>query len=107
MVPAGVLAEAKGGGPPAHGVGEPTLSWRSLLAAARPSRDRLPYLQPSPAPAALTPADLAREIGDAKRALEEGLGCSIPVFAWVGGEEETYSAAAGERSGAPASGSAS
>ena len=46
--------------------------------------------------AALTPEDLALEIGAAKRALEEGLGCSIPVFAWVGGEEETYSAAAAE-----------
>jgi len=97
MVPAGVLDEPpRAGAKPAHDVSEPTLCWRSLL----PLRNRhvigCHTFSHRRLTAALTSADLRREIGDAKRALEEGLGCSIPVFAWVGGEEETYSAAAGE-----------
>ena len=95
MVPAAVL-DAGAGGSPAHTVREPTLDWKSLLRL----RDRhvigCHTFSHRRLTAALTPEDLAFEIGGAKRALEERLGCSIPVFAWVGGEEETYSAAAAE-----------
>ncbi len=95
MVPAGVLDEP-GGQARVHDVAEPTLSWRSLLRL----RDRhvigCHTFSHRRLTASLTPVDLRRETGDAKRVLEDGLGCSIPVFAWVGGEEETYSAAAGE-----------
>ena len=97
MVPAAVLDEPAGAGrAPAHTVHEPTLSWRSLLRL----RDRhvigCHTFSHRRLTAALTPEELAFEIGDAKRALEQGLGCTIPVFAWVGGEEETYCSAAGE-----------
>jgi peptidoglycan/xylan/chitin deacetylase (PgdA/CDA1 family) len=97
MVPVGVLDEPPaGGGAPAHSVREPTLSWRSLLRL----RDRhvigCHTFSHRRLRADLTPADLAREIGGAKQALESGLRCSIQVFAWVGGEEETYSSAAAE-----------
>jgi len=97
MVPVGVLDEPAGAGrAPAHTVHEPTLSWHSLsllrdrhvIGCHTFSHRRLTD--------ALTSEDLALEIDSAKRALEEGLRCSIPVFAWVGGEEETYSAAAAE-----------
>jgi peptidoglycan/xylan/chitin deacetylase (PgdA/CDA1 family) len=77
-------------------VREPTLSWKSLLRL----RDRhvigCHTFSHRRLKADLTPSDLAREIEGAKQALERGLRCSIPVFAWVGGEEETYSAAAAE-----------
>ncbi len=38
--------------------------------------------------------ELEREIPAAKRRLERELGHEVPVFCWVGGEEESYSAAA-------------
>jgi peptidoglycan/xylan/chitin deacetylase (PgdA/CDA1 family) len=44
--------------------------------------------------AALSQEELGREILGAKRRLEEGLGHPVPVFAWVGGEEQSYSATA-------------
>ena len=44
--------------------------------------------------AGLTPAELVREIDEAKGRLEAELGREVPTFAWVGGEEESYSAAA-------------
>jgi peptidoglycan/xylan/chitin deacetylase (PgdA/CDA1 family) len=44
--------------------------------------------------ASVSEAELAQEILGAKRRLEEGLGHPVPVFAWVGGEEHSYSAAA-------------
>jgi peptidoglycan/xylan/chitin deacetylase (PgdA/CDA1 family) len=96
MVPVGVLDQPLAGGQPVHDVTEPTLSWRSLIRL----RDRHVIgchgFSHCRLGARLTSTELRREIGDAKRALEEGLGCSIPVFAWVGGEEESYSAAASE-----------
>jgi peptidoglycan/xylan/chitin deacetylase (PgdA/CDA1 family) len=42
----------------------------------------------------LTDEDLDREIVQAKRRIEEELGHDVPVFAWVGGEEWSYSAGA-------------
>jgi peptidoglycan/xylan/chitin deacetylase (PgdA/CDA1 family) len=39
-------------------------------------------------------ADLEREIAGAKRLLEHELGHAVDTFAWVGGEEESYSASA-------------
>jgi peptidoglycan/xylan/chitin deacetylase (PgdA/CDA1 family) len=44
----------------------------------------------------LTGEDLAWEIHESKRQLEEWLERPVDVFAWVGGEEWTYSAAAAE-----------
>ena len=44
--------------------------------------------------ASLDPDELEREIPAAKRRLEERLGHRVEVFAWVGGEEWAYSAAA-------------
>lgn len=44
--------------------------------------------------ASLSGAELSREIVDAKRLLEEGLGHPVEAFAWVGGEEQSYSAEA-------------
>jgi peptidoglycan/xylan/chitin deacetylase (PgdA/CDA1 family) len=96
MVPVGILDEAQARAAPVHDVAEPTLSWRSLTRL----RDRhvigCHTFSHRRLGAKLTSTELRREIGDAKRALEEGLGCSVPVFAWVGGEEKSYSAAAGE-----------
>ena len=37
-----------------------------------------------------TPAELAYEITDAKRHMEEVLGRDVAVFCWVGGEEKAY-----------------
>ena len=42
----------------------------------------------------LTAEELGDEIPGAKRRLEEQLGHEVPYFAWVGGEEQSYSAAA-------------
>lgn len=42
-------------------------------------------------------AQLTREIDDAKRVLAERLGRPCEVFCWVGGEEQSYSAAAAQR----------
>ncbi len=42
-------------------------------------------------------ADLDVEVDQAKRALEEGLGHEVRGFAWVGGEEWSYSREAAER----------
>jgi peptidoglycan/xylan/chitin deacetylase (PgdA/CDA1 family) len=97
MVPAGVLGDpAAEAGARLHDVREPTLSWRSLLRL----RDRhvigCHTFSHRRLRTNLTTAELEQEIGGAKQALEEGLGCSIPVFAWVGGEEATYSRAAAE-----------
>jgi peptidoglycan/xylan/chitin deacetylase (PgdA/CDA1 family) len=44
----------------------------------------------------LTPQELALEIVDAKTRLEEGLGHAVRGFAWVGGEEWSYSREAAE-----------
>jgi len=42
-----------------------------------------------------TPVEtMRREVFESKRILEEQLGHEVPVFCWVGGEEETYSAEA-------------
>jgi peptidoglycan/xylan/chitin deacetylase (PgdA/CDA1 family) len=88
MVPTGVLD----GSP--HTVREPTLAWddlrrldgRHVIGSHTYGHRRLE--------ASLGVADLSREIGEAKRALEEGLSHEVTVFAWVGGEEWSYSAAA-------------
>ncbi len=39
----------------------------------------------------LAPEELELQIRDAKRRLEKELGLEVPVFAWVGGEEWSYS----------------
>lgn len=44
--------------------------------------------------AALTAAELRDEIPTSKRTLEERLGHEVAAFAWVGGEEQSYSATA-------------
>lgn len=44
----------------------------------------------------LTEPELQRQIGAAKVRLEEGLGRPVKVFAWVGGEEWSYSSSAAE-----------
>ena len=44
--------------------------------------------------AGLTADDLRHEIAGAKRRLEQALGHEVVVFAWVGGEERSYSTAA-------------
>ena len=41
--------------------------------------------------ATLNEAAFTQEILGAKQRLEEVLGCEVPVFAWVGGEEWSYS----------------
>jgi peptidoglycan/xylan/chitin deacetylase (PgdA/CDA1 family) len=45
----------------------------------------------------LSDAELDDEIPEAKRQLEKGLGHEVEVFAWVGGEEASYSRRAAER----------
>jgi peptidoglycan/xylan/chitin deacetylase (PgdA/CDA1 family) len=46
---------------------------------------------------ALSEAELEREIVDAKRSLEKAVGESVDSFAWVGGEESSYSNGAARR----------
>lgn len=41
--------------------------------------------------ARVAPDEMRREIVDARRAIEARMGREIPVFCWVGGEEENYS----------------
>jgi peptidoglycan/xylan/chitin deacetylase (PgdA/CDA1 family) len=47
--------------------------------------------------AALSDAELEREIALAKRTLEGELGHEVDVFAWIGGEEPSYSSSAARR----------
>ncbi len=96
MVPAAVLDELRPGQAPAHTVREPTLSWNSVLRMKDRHVIGCHTLHHTRLTAALTADELTTEIVVAKQVLEEGLGCPVPVFAWVGGEEETYSAAAAE-----------
>jgi peptidoglycan/xylan/chitin deacetylase (PgdA/CDA1 family) len=42
-------------------------------------------------PASVPLDEMRREIIDARREMELRMGCEIPVFCWVGGEEENYS----------------
>jgi peptidoglycan/xylan/chitin deacetylase (PgdA/CDA1 family) len=93
MVPAAVLGGADADAV-VHDVSEPTLSRRGLLRLHERHVIGCHTFSHRRLSNSLTPGDLAAEIAGAKRALEEALRCPVPVFAWVGGEEWTYSAAA-------------
>ena len=94
MVPAGVVGTAAEQRPQEHTVGHPTLTWPDLRRLDGPHVIGCHTHGHRRLEASLTPAELEHEIRDAKRQLEEGLGHPVTVFAWVGGEEWTYSAAA-------------
>jgi peptidoglycan/xylan/chitin deacetylase (PgdA/CDA1 family) len=96
MVPVAVLGDSQATSAPKHTVVGPTLSWPALLRLRERHVIGCHTFSHCRLGSALTPDDLATEIFEAKRLLEEGLGCEIPVFAWVGGEEWSYSAAAAE-----------
>ena len=94
MVPTAVLDDDGERPSTLHTVGPATMTWdalrrldeRHVVCCHTTTHRRLE--------ASLSAEAIRREIPDAKRALEEGLAHSVPAFAWVGGEEWSYSAAA-------------
>jgi peptidoglycan/xylan/chitin deacetylase (PgdA/CDA1 family) len=79
---------------PAGSVGEGGLSWPELRRLAERHFIGCHSMTHRRLSASLDEGELRREIVDAKRVLEEGLGREIQSFCWVGGEEWSYSAGA-------------
>ena len=94
MVPAAVVRNAPGGELWDHTVDEETLDYDGLRRLDEKHVIGCHTFGHRRLEASLSPEEIAWEIPAAKRKLEEWLGHTVDVFAWVGGEEWTYSAAA-------------
>lgn len=94
MVPAAVVHNAPGARNWEHTVGEETLDFEALRRLDRNHVVGCHTFSHRRLEASLTPEEIAWEIPEAKRQFEEWLEHPIDIFAWVGGEEWTYSAAA-------------
>jgi peptidoglycan/xylan/chitin deacetylase (PgdA/CDA1 family) len=96
MVPAAVVRDAPGARDWPHTVLEPTLDYEGLRRLDRDHVVGCHTFSHRRLEAKLSAEEIAREIPEAKRQLEAWLEHPVDVFAWVGGEEWTYSAAAAE-----------
>ncbi len=95
MVPAAVLDDDDAE-PRPHTVMEKTMNWTQLRELDASHVVGCHTFTHCRLDSKLRADQLDHEIPGAKRALEAGLGHEIPVFAWVGGEEWTYSRSAAE-----------
>ena len=94
MVPAAVVRNAPGSEGWEHTVVEDTLDYEGLRRLDEKHVIGCHTFSHRRLEASLTAEEIAGEIPAAKRQLEEWLEHPVDVFAWVGGEEWTYSAAA-------------
>jgi peptidoglycan/xylan/chitin deacetylase (PgdA/CDA1 family) len=96
LVPAAVVRGAPGSPEWKHTVVEDTLDYQGLRQLDRNHVIGCHTFSHRRLESSLTEEELAWEIPAAKRQLVEWLEHPVDVFAWVGGEEWTYSAAAAE-----------
>lgn len=96
MVPAAVVRDAPGGRQDAHTVKEATLDFAGLQQLDRNHVVGCHTWTHRRLEASLSEEERAHEIAAAKQQLEDWLGREVDVFAWVGGEEWTYSASAAQ-----------
>ena len=96
MVPAAIVRNAPGAKGWEHTVSQETLDFEGLRRLDRNHVIGCHTFSHRRLESSLTPEEVAWEIPESKRQLEKWLEHPIDVFAWVGGEEWTYSAAAAQ-----------
>lgn len=75
--------------PPADG--RVAMTWAELRSLARRHVVGCHTISHRRLPEGVPPAEMRREVVDARAMIEQRMGMEIPVFCWVGGEEENYS----------------
>jgi len=96
MVPVAAVRDAPGGCEVKHSVEQETLDYAGLRRLDQHHVIGCHTFSHRRLESSLTPDEVDFEIRGAKRRLEELLEHPVDVFAWVGGEEWTYSRAAAE-----------